>query len=64
MSQIYDRLYNDPEMPSTPDTLHWRKSWEVDQEHDARLGQEQGLRSVPKPVGGASLASRIRSLFK
>lgn len=65
MSEIFDRIYNDPALPRRPDMHTWQQPWEVDRELDMRAKQDsKELRSMPRPVGGVSLASRIKSLFK
>lgn len=65
MSEIFDRLYNDPGLPKRPELHTWQQPWEVDHQLDMRASRDsKELRTVPRPVGGPSLTSRIKSLFK
>lgn len=65
MSQIYDRLYKQDEIPVQPDTENWQQPWRILPEHDSRqLPGEVHMRAIPRPLARTSLTSRLKSLFK
>lgn len=65
MSEIFNKIYHAPELQTEPDAKHWHAEWRIGPDHDARkLPGVAPFRSTPRPVGGPSLSSRIKSLFK